>query len=166
MENRNAKKIGQLLAVKSAITGLVIAYVIFGWITFGWDKNLIKAVCWIFYVKFWYHLLVGAFGLISMAYFFGRFAGTDILIKGRNAIITGIKYGFIILITGTIIGSSVGFIQEGVDDIGGFSNPFFDYYCKPLYWVMWFGFIPVIAVGAWFGKAIKKRGNLTHNYKS
>lgn len=105
METRTAKKIGQLLAAKSVIIGLVIAYIIF-----GWDKNLIKSVCWIFYVEFWYHLLIGAFGLIAMAYFFGRLAGTEILIKGRNAIISGIKYGFIILITGTLIGTSVGFI--------------------------------------------------------
>ena len=158
MEPKTAKDIGQQLAVKSALKGLFIAYVLFAWITYSWDKNLMKCICWIFYVEFWYHLLIGAFGLIAMAYFFGRLAGIEILIKGRNEFITGIKHGFIILLTGTIMGSSVGFFQEGIDDIGGFGNPFFDYYFKPLYWVFIFGLIPVILLGAWFGGNIKKHG--------
>ena len=68
------------------------------------------------------------------------------------------KYGLITLVTGTLIGSSVGFIQEGIDNIGGFSNPFYDYYFKPLYWVTMFGLIPVVIVGLWFGRQIKKQG--------
>jgi hypothetical protein len=131
LETRTAKKIGQLLAAKSVIIGLVIAYIIFGWFTFGWDKNLIKSVCWIFYVEFWYHLLIGAFGLITMAYFFGRLAGTEILIKGRNAIISGIKYGFIILITGTLIGSSVGLFRKELMTLGASAIPFLTIILNP-----------------------------------
>ena len=93
-----------------------------------------------------------------MAYFFGQLAGFEILIKHRNYLLTGIKYAVLTLITGTLIGSSVGFLQEGIKDIGGFANPFYDYYFKPLYWVTMFGIIPAIIVGLLFGRQIKKQG--------
>jgi hypothetical protein len=65
----------------------------------------------------------------------------------------GVKYGFLTLLTATLIGSSVGFIQEGV----GKYNALYDYYFKPLYWVTMFGIIPVLLVGLWFGRQIKKQ---------
>jgi hypothetical protein len=72
--------------------------------------------------------------------------------------LTGIKYGLLTLLLGTLIGSTVGFIEEGIDNIGTQDDPFYDYYFKPLYWVTTFGIIPVILVGLWFGRQIKKQG--------
>ena len=161
MDIKTAKHIGQRLAIKSALIGLLIAYILFGWVTYSWDQKLSKAVFWIFDVEFWYHLVIGAIGLLTMAYFFGQLAGVDILVKRKNEFWTGIKYGLITLVTGTLIGSSVGFIQEGIDNIGGFSNPFYDYYFKPMYWVTIFGIVPVVIVGIWFGRQIKKQGQRT-----
>ena len=158
MDKGQAKLIGQRLAIKSALIGLTIAYIIFGGLIYSWDEKLLKSAFWIFDVDFWYHLIIGAIGLLTMAYFFGQLAGVEILIKRRNEFLTGIKYGLITLLTGTLIGSSVGFIQEGLDNIGEFSNPFYDYYFKPLYWVTMFGIIPVVIVGLWFGRQIKKQG--------
>lgn len=160
MDIRTAKHIGQQLAIKSALIGLLIAYILFGLVIFSWDQKLIKAIFWIFDVEFWYHLLIGAIGLLTMGYFFGRLAGVEILVKRKNEFLTGIKYGLLTLITGTLIGSSVGFIQEGIDDIDGFGNPFYDYYFKPLYWVTMYGIIPVIIVGIMFGKQIKRNGKM------
>lgn len=153
---KTAKRIGQRLAIKSGLIGIFIAYVFFGWITYSWKKDLIQALFWIIDVEFDLYLLIGATGLLLMAYIFGGMAGVEIIIENRNEKLTGIKYGFFTLVAGTIIGSSVGFLQEGVDNIGGFSNPFYDYYFKPLYWVCIFGILPVIAVGSWFGIQIKK----------
>ena len=158
MDKGQAKLIGQRLAIKSALIGLTIAYIIFGGLIYSWDEKLLKSAFWIFDVDFWYHLIIGAIGLLTLAYFFGQLAGVEILIKRRNEFLTGIKYGLITLLTGTLIGSSVGFIQEGLDNIGEFSNPFYDYYFKPLYWVTMFGIIPVVIVGLWFGRQIKKQG--------
>lgn len=158
MDRKIAKQIGQRLAIKSALIGLTIAYLLFGYITYGWSPQFFKAFFWIVDVEFLFHLLVGAFGLLAMAYFFGQLAGIDILIKKKNDLLTGIKYGILTLITGTLIGSTVGFIQEGIDEIGGFSNPFFDYYFKPLYWITMLGIIPVLIVGIWFGRQTKKQG--------
>lgn len=157
MDIKTAKQIGQRLAIKSGLIGLFIAYTIFGGLLYSWDMKLLKAVFWIFDVEFWYHLIIGATGLLTMAYFFGRLAGVEILIKKRNELLTGIKYGLLTLVTGTLIGSSVGFIQEGIDNIGGFGNPFYDYYFKPMYWVTIYGIVPVIIVGLWFGRQIKRQ---------
>lgn len=155
---KTAKKIGQRLAIKSALIGIVVAYIIFGGLIFSWDLKLLKAIFWIFDVHFWYHLLIGAFGLLIMAYFFGQQAGVEIIVKNRNELLTGIKYGLFTLLLGTLIGSTVGFIEEGIDNIGSFGNPFFDYYFKPMYWVTIFGIVPVVIVGIWFGRQIKKQG--------
>lgn len=154
-----AKTNGRRLAIWSALIGILIAYVLFGWIVYSWDKNVSEAIFWIFDVEFWYHLVIGTIGLLAMAYFFGQLAGVEILVKRKNEFLVGVKYGFIILLTGTLIGSTVGFVQEGIDDIGGFSNPFYDYYFKPVYWVMMFGTIPTILIGLWFGWQIKRIGN-------
>ena len=158
MNIMTAKHIGQRLAMKSALIGLLIAYLLFGLVAYSWDEKISKAVFWIFDVEFWYHITIGAMGLLSMAYIFGQLAGIEILMKGKNELWIGVKYGIITLIAGTLIGSTVGFIQEGVDNIGGFSNPFYDYYFKPLYWVTMFGIFPTIIVGLWFGRQIKRLG--------
>ena len=150
------KQIGSQIAIKSTLIGLVIAYLIMS-ILIGFDDGF-SALLWITKIDFWPNLLLGVFGLISMGYLFGQRAGVEILEKNKNYSWIGIKYGFIILVTGTLIGSTLGFIEEGLDNIGTHENPFFDYYFKPLYWVLIFGTIPVLIVGFWFGKTIKKHG--------
>ncbi len=147
MDIKTAKYIGQRLAITPGLIGLLIAYLLFAWVTYSWDRELSKAIFWIFDVEFWYHLLIGALGLLVMAYFFGQLTGVEILVNKKNELWTGVKYGLIILLTGTLIGSSVGFIQEGIDEIGGTSTPVYDYYFKPLFWVTLFGILPVIIVG-------------------
>jgi hypothetical protein len=157
MDIKTAGQIGARTALRAGLIGLVLAYVIFGGLIYTWDENLLKALLWIFDVKFWYHIVIGAVGLLTMACIFGQFAGIEILTKRKNESLTGVKYGFLTLITGTLIGSSVGFIKEGL----GKHNGLFDYYVKPLYWVTMFGIVPVILVGLWFGRQMKKKGHST-----
>lgn len=101
----------------------------------------------------------------GMGYFFGKKAGIEILVKKRNYILTGIKYGILTLITATFLTSLIGFFQEGIDNIGGFSNPFYDYIFKPMYWILMYGILPAIVIGILFGLTIKLNGNKkpTHN---
>ena len=155
---KTARNIGQRLAIKSAFIGLFMAYTIFGMLMYSFDMKLWKAIFWILDVEFWYHLVLGAVGLLAMAYFFWGRAGIEILMKKRNEFLTGIKYGILVLFGGTLIGSSVGFLEEGIDNIDGFDNPFYDYYFKPLYWIAIFGTLPVLIVGIWFGHRIKNEG--------
>ena len=158
MDAKTAKKIGRRIAIKSGLIGLCIAYLLFALVNLTSDSDYTEALFWIVDVEFKFNLFVGAVGLLTMAYFFQQFAGFEILIKHRNYLLTGIKYGVLTLITGTLIGSSVGFLQEGLKDIGGFANPFYDYYFKPIYWVTMFGIIPSILLGLLFGRQIKKQG--------
>ena len=158
MDKQIAKKIGQRIATKSGLIGLCIAYLLFAFMMLSWDTSYRKALFWIIDVEFKFHLFIGAVGLLTMAYFFGQLAGVEILIKKRNYLLTGVKYGILVLITGTLIGSSVGFLQEGIQNIGGFSNPFYDYYFKPMYWILMFGTLPAIIIGLLFGRQIMKQG--------
>jgi hypothetical protein len=161
VDTKEAKKIGRHIAIKSGLIGLCIAYLLFAVIKLSWNTNYKKALFWIVDIEFKFHLFIGAVGLLTMAYFFGQLAGVEILIKKRNYWLAGVKYGILVLITGTLIGSSVGFLQEGIKNIGGFSNPFYDYYFKPMYWILMFGIVPAIIVGLLFGLQIKKQGNST-----
>lgn len=163
METKTAKQIGRRIAIKSGLVGLLIAYLLFALIMLSWDTNYKKALFWIVDVEFKFHLFVGAVGFLTMAYLFGQLAGVEILIKHKNYLLTGAKYGVLTLITGTLIGSSVGFFEEGIQNIGGFSNPFYDYYFKPLYWVTMFGIIPAILVGLLFGYQIRRQGRKVQN---
>jgi hypothetical protein len=83
VDNKTAGQIGVRLALRSALVGLLIAYIIFGGLIYSWDRNLLKAVIWIFDVEFWYHLTIGSIGLLTMACFFGHLAGIDILQKKK-----------------------------------------------------------------------------------
>jgi len=154
MVQMTARQIGSRIAIKSTLIGIVIAYLIMTSLI-ALDEGLM-AILWILEVDYWPNLLLGAIGLTFMGFVFGRMAGTEIIEKKKDHSWVGIKYGFITLITGTLIGSTLGFLQEGLDNIGTHDNPFEDYYFKPLFWVVIFGLIPVILVGLWFGSTIKK----------
>lgn len=153
--NMTAKQIGSRIGIRSAMIGVGIAYLIMA-ILLGLDNGA-EGVLWIFEVDYWPNLLLGATGLILMSHLFGQRAGIEIIERKKGYRWVGIKYGFIILITATLIGSTLGFLQEGLDRIGTVDNPFEDYYFKPLLWVTIFGIIPVIIVGVWFGWQIKKK---------
>lgn len=158
MDIKTARQVGQRIGIKSALTGIVIAYIITTALMILFDDSIIDGLLWITRVYWWYHLVIGAIGLLTMGYLFGRLAGVEILIKKKNEYPIGAKYGLLTLWTATIIGSSVGFLQEGLDNIGTADNPFEDYYFKPFFWVTIFGIIPAILVGQWFGGQIKRQG--------
>ena len=82
-----------------------------------------------------------------------------ILIKKWNYALTGMMIGMAIILTTIGIASWVGFIQEGIDNVGTNDNPFFNYILKPIYWVALIGSIPALMLGFWFGKQIKKKEN-------
>jgi hypothetical protein len=157
LDSMIAKDIGRRLAIKSVLLGLVIAYLIMTALI-SLDDSFWDVLLWFTDVSYAMNLAVGVVGLLTAAYFFGQRAGIEIIEKEKNEYWTGIKFGFLILWTGTIIGSCVGFIKEGIDNIGTNDNPFVDYFYKPLFWVTIFGLIPVIVVGLLFGRQIKKQG--------
>ena len=126
------------LTFLSIIFNLIVAGIIIIW-TFGF-KDLIDII-----VSLPLNLFVGIFGLFIGGYYI--------------SILTGIIGLILILLIGVLIGSSVGFIEEGIEDFGkenGIKNALFDYYVKPLFWIFLFGIIPTVIVGGILGYGIKK----------
>ncbi len=165
MTKESAEKIGIRVAILSVTIGIILAHLILTLII--WDGTL-KSFTWIFNTRYWFNVIMGIFFFYGMGYFFGKKAGIQILLKKRNYILTGIKYGILILITTTFLTSLIGFFQEGIENIGTQDNPFYDYIFKPMYWILMFGIIPAIVIGILFGLTIKLNGskNLTHNNSS
>jgi hypothetical protein len=158
VDSSRAKLVGQKIGIKSTLVGILIAYLIMSGILMI-DSSYLDALLWFTKIEYWINLLVGAIAFILSGYFYGRLAGFLILIKKKDYELTGIIIGFLTLWTGTLLGSTIGFIQEGLDNFGTYDNPIVDYYFKPLFWITFFGFIPVIVTGLWFGKKIKKAGS-------
>jgi len=152
----NARQIGCITTLKASIAGLTLAYATFG-AFMALDGNYLEALFWIVRFDYWPNLLVGALGILACAYLFGRQAGVAIILNRRNPIWIGIKYSFATLILGTVIGSTVGYLQEGIHYPSDLGSPFLDYYLKPLFWVFMAGLIPTIILGIWMGRRIKKR---------
>ena len=84
--------------------------------------------------------------------------GKLIIIKKWNSTLTGFLTGMAVILTTSFLASWTGFFQEGIDKVSTPDDPFFDYIVKPVYWVTFFGLIPALVVGAWFGRQIKKKG--------
>jgi hypothetical protein len=105
------------------------------------------------------NLGIGISALYISGYYIGKRMELLIDIKKWNSILTGMIGLLIILLIGILFGSTIGFLQEGIENIdreNGLSNALFDYYVKPLFWIMFFGIIPTIIFGGLMGYGIKK----------
>lgn len=105
------------------------------------------------------NVIVGITSLYLSGYFIGQKMQYLIVTREWNSVITGIIGLLLILIIGIFMGSSVAFLQEGVHYIstgGGVNDALFDYYIKPLFWILFFGIIPTIISGGIMGAKIKE----------
>ena len=108
------------------------------------------------------NLGVGITALYIAGYYVGKKMEFLIDHKKWNSILIGIIGLLTILLVGIFFGSTVGFLQEGIENIereNGLKNALFDYYIKPLFWIILFGIIPTILVGGIMGYGIKKKCN-------
>lgn len=107
-------------------------------------------------------------GILAI-YISGKYVGNkmEYLIKYKkwNSILIGIIGLLLILLIGIFFGSTVGFLQEGIENINrenglyneyGLKNALFDYYIIPLIMIIMFGIIPTIVVGGILGYGIRK----------
>ena len=101
--------------------------------------------------------------ILFLGHLFGQQAGKLILIKNWNHFLVGPITGLVILFASVFLASWVGFFQEGLDFMGSYWHPFYDYIVKPVSAVMYFGAIPVLFVGLWFGYRIQGKGKSTIN---
>lgn len=105
-----------------------------------------------FVADFFVNLSVG----IGVFYVTGYYIGNLLSQSRRIRIIHGIFLAFFILFIGTVTGSTVGFIQEGLPASNtnldySLSENITDYYFKPLFWIFFFGFIPTLILGIVMG---------------
>lgn len=104
------------------------------------------------------NLVTGILALYISGYFVGKKIEFLIKTKHWNSVFTGVIGLFVVLLFGTLIGSSVGFLEEGIANIkkgNTLQNELFDYYVKPLFWILFFGIIPTVIAGGIMGKEIK-----------
>ncbi|MFV5694125.1 hypothetical protein ACM55G_01640 [Flavobacterium sp. LB3P122] len=133
---------------------LLIAFLIFSAIIDFDFKNTIR---FIYDLKM--NLLFGVIGLYFIGYIIGNKLNIIKEKKGTLKIVHGILAIFLVLIVGTLIGSSVGFLEEGFPSYlknGDLLKSLFDYYIKPMFWIMFFGFIPTLLSGIVLGYQLKK----------
>lgn len=142
-----AKKIGSRQALKAITAGLIVAYILMAFIE--------EDAWWLFGFEYAWTMVLAAGITCASGFLFGRMAGVTILIKKRNALLTGIACGFFIVWTSTFLTSLIGFFSEGV----GTADAFVNYIGKPLWLVTMFGSLPVLFVGLWFGSSVKAKGN-------
>lgn len=134
---------------------LLIAIGIFLWLLTGYKhpfRNLLD-----FITDFLLNLGFGILFLIIASYYIGQKMQKLICYKKWNSILTGMIGLILILIFGTFGGSTVGFIEEGLQSNDSFYEAIVDYYYKPFFWVLLFGFIPTLISGGILGGFIKNK---------
>lgn len=90
----------------------------------------------------------------------GNYTGNTLSKNKRIRILHGILSAFFVLLIGTVAGSTVGFIQEGLAAYNqhhhSLAESITDYYFKPLFWVFFFGFIPTLILGIVVGLFLQR----------
>ena len=154
MTESETKKIGARVILIGIAIGLFVAFCIMSWIDGGtsWIKDFLKGL--------WLNIFVAIATLFYFGYLLGKKAGSDIILKKRNAFWISFKTSFVTLLLGTLLGSLVGFLFEGLPN-EPFSNAAFNYIVKPFYWVAFFGLPFLLLISPFLGLAIKKHGAKT-----
>jgi hypothetical protein len=80
-----------------------------------------------------------------------------------NSILVGMFGLMSILICGVFGGSTIGFIDEGLTNGDSVYDAIVDYYYKPFFGILLFGFIPTFIAGGILGRRIKKVCCNTYN---
>jgi hypothetical protein len=144
-----AKNIGIKKALQSATIGILIAF-LFMMLLAGGNPQ------WMLEWNYWINIIIGIGIFYGLAYWFGKNAGYEILIKKKDSDKVGAKYGFLTLIITAFLVGWTGFVQEGMEPYDTFWDSFEDYIFKPFFWITLIGFLPAILVGILFGKWIRK----------
>ncbi len=153
------KAYAQKTGTITSLIGLVVAYLIPAAIT-AIDDGILKGLMWGKHLdNIWPNLLLGCVGIITSAYFLCGFLVHRTYSHLVAYIFKAIGLTLLVLLSGTIIGSTLGFVQEGdfhtwPKELG---NDLFDYYAKPLFWIGIFGSIPASIIGAIWGWMVNMR---------
>jgi len=156
MDSRKAKSLGSKAGLKAVTMGLVIAEFIMT--IFSWDEGIFKAIFWFANYDYLLNIVFAVIIFFLCGHFFGQAASKAILINHKHYSLEGFKFGLFTLFVTTVVSSCISFLIEGTAKIGMRGEaPVYDYIFQPVYWVCFFGLIPALVMGYWFGKQIRKR---------
>jgi hypothetical protein len=136
--------------ITTTLIDLIIAGLMFSLIAGGFDELLV------FIFDFALNFVVGIAFLIIASYYFGKKMHILICQKKWNSLLIGILGMISILIIGIIGGSTVGFIDYGLESTDSISELIVDYYFKPLALILVYGGIPTIISGGILGVLIAR----------
>lgn len=142
-----AKRIGRKQVFKAATVGLAVAYLIMA---------LLAGPLWLFEFNYTPTLIFASLVLYIVGYFFGGLAGDFIINKRYPSALVGPISGFLIIWSATFAGSLIGLFNEGLHNNYPYSEPFKDYLLKPILVVSFWGFIPIVIIGIWYGWSVKR----------
>lgn len=118
------------------------------------------------FIKFISSLFLNFFIGILGLYFIGYLIGQNLnKLKNKNNkynVSHGVLAIFGVLFFGTLIGSTIGFLQEGLPDGYEYNlkEELYDYYFKPFFWIFMFGFVPTLVSGIILGYKLKTTYNI------
>ncbi|MEN5193463.1 hypothetical protein [Sphingobacterium faecium] len=99
---------------------------------------------------------------IAILGFFASAYGCGLMLSKMNRIriYHGVLAILLVLFIGTLAGSTLGFVQEGLPSTIQFKEPILeamiDYYAKPFFWIFFYGFIPTLISGIIIGNLLRK----------
>ncbi|MBC7747944.1 MAG: hypothetical protein H7Z76_05090 [Methylotenera sp.] len=101
---------------------------------------------------------IGIAGLYIVGNYIGKRMDYQIKVRQTNAVITGAIGLFLILLFGIFTGSTVAFLQKCINGLGQdtIGDAAIDYYVKPFFWIVLFGFLPTLIMGSILGICIRK----------
>lgn len=103
-------------------------------------------------------VLASVVGLYLAAFAFGSYTGSLLCsnkIGRAKLFLLGILVAVVCLLLQVLFGSSVEFLRNF-----GSHEAFLDYVFKPVFWVMFLGFIPAIIVGTVYALSLQKNLNM------
>ena len=103
------------------------------------------------------NLIIGIAFLTVGSFYIGKRMQKLICGNRWNSVLTGMTGLMLILIIGTFGGSTVGFIDFGLESNDTLSELIVDYYFKPFFWILLFGFLPTLVSGGILGGIIKRK---------
>lgn len=146
---------GKSLTIIFTTLGLIVAGLIMMSFFPGSQKPYSGLVGFI--QEFPLNLTIGIIALYISSYFIGGEMQKRISNQKKNPFVTGIIGSILILLIGIIAGSTVAYIKEGIgNEMTTIPEAIKNYYFKPIFWVVFFGFIPVCILGSILGRLIQK----------
>lgn len=143
--------IGAIQALKASAVSLIIAWLLSS-LVFG-------GPLWIYRFNYAGTIVASMLMMLLFSAFSGAVAGIFIIRYQINRYAIGVACGILILQATALGGSLIQFYNEGILGGSSLSDAVEDYILKPWFWVTWFGILPAIAVGVWYGNSVYEKAD-------